>query len=352
MRGKSVLAAPRRLARKESRGSASPGAPFELYRTPLGKAVVARAEDYLPSLPANSLDLVMTSPPFALLREKAYGNLAQDAYVDWLVSFGPLVRRVLKETGSFVLDLGGAYQRGRPVRSLYNFRVLLRLCDECGFHLAEEFFWHNPAKLPSPIEWVNKRKIRAKDSVNTVWWLSKTERPKADVRNVRTAYSARMRKLFEDPSKFCAPTERPSGHGIGYKFARDNGGALPSNLLRYPNTESNSLYLRLCKRLGLRPHPARFPEALPEFFLRFLTEPGDAVADVFAGSNTTGAVAERLGRRWLAIECDRDYAAVSGLRFLDGWPDSAVRDYLDEARHGEALPLAVRPGCQGAEQAA
>jgi site-specific DNA-methyltransferase (cytosine-N4-specific) len=337
MQGKNAPATKRR-ARQHSVAAA----PFELYRTPLGRAVVGRAEEYLLTLPENSLDLIMTSPPFALLREKAYGNLAQDAYVDWLVSFGPLVRRVLKDTGSFVLDLGGAYQRGRPVRSLCNFRVLLRLCDECGFFLAEEFFWYNPAKLPSPIEWVNKRKIRAKDAVNTVWWLSRTEFPKADVRNVRIAYSARMRKLFADPSKFCEPTERPSGHGIGYNFARDNGGAIPSNLLRYPNTESNSLYLRLCKGLSIRGHPARYPEALPEFFIRFLTEPGDAVADIFAGSNTTGAVAERLGRTWLAVECDRDYAAASAFRFLADWSDGAVKEFFNELMHGSVLPLEVR----------
>jgi site-specific DNA-methyltransferase (cytosine-N4-specific) len=341
MPGKSATATLRRGVRKDI--LPHPSLAFELYHTQLGLAVVARAEDYLPTLPEKSLDLVMTSPPFALLREKAYGNPDQAVYVDWLVSLGPLVRRVLKDTGSFVLDLGGAYQRGLPVRSLYNFRVLLRLCDECGFFLAEEFFWHNPAKLPSPIEWVNKRKIRAKDSVNTIWWLSRTERPKADVRQVLTAYSARMRKLFEQPDQFCRPTERPYGHGIGYNFTRNNGGAIPSNLLRYPNTESNSLYLRLCKRLGLRPHPARFPEALPEFFIRFLTEPGDAVADIFAGSNTTGSVAERLGRRWLAVECDRTYAAASALRFMEGWPDGAIREYFDDACHSSQLPLTIGP---------
>ena len=160
------------------------GSSSELYGTDSGRLIVGEAENVLGELAADSVDLVVTSPPFALLRQKSYGNLEQSEYVDWLVSFGVLVRRVLKETGSFVLDLGGAYQRGKPVRSLYNFRVLLRMCDECGFHLAEEFFWHNPAKLPSPIEWVNKRKIRAKDSVNTVWWLSKTENPKADVSKV------------------------------------------------------------------------------------------------------------------------------------------------------------------------
>ena len=201
-------------------------------------------------MPAGSVDLVMTSPPFALLREKAYGNLDENDYVDWLVSFGPVVRRLLKDTGSIVLDLGGAYRRGPPVRSLYNYRVLLRLCDECGFHLAEEFFWHNPCKLPSPIEWVNKRKIRAKDSVNTVWWLSKTEHPKADVRRVLTDYSPGTGQLLAEPHKFCQPNDRPSGHDISLNFARDNGVAIPSNLLQYPNTDSNSLYLRLASVSG------------------------------------------------------------------------------------------------------
>jgi site-specific DNA-methyltransferase (cytosine-N4-specific) len=321
-----------------------PSASFEeLYRTPWGTAVVARSEDYLASLPDGCIDLVMTSPPFALLREKAYGNLNQADYVDWLVSFGPLVRRVLTETGSFVLDLGGAYQRGVPVRSLCNFRVLLRLCDECGFFLAEEFFWHNPAKLPSPIEWVNKRKIRAKDSVNTVWWLSKTPLPKADVRQVLTPYSGRMRLLLKDPSKFYSPDKRPSGHDIGTRFNADNGGAIPSNLLTYPNTDSNSLYLRLCKRFGMTRHPARFPEALPEFFIRFLTDPGDLVVDIFAGSNTTGRTAERLGRRWLAVDCDRAYVAASALRFMDGWSDETVRRYVVRVQGGRPYGLLIDP---------
>ncbi len=312
-----------------------PSASFqELYRTPLGKAIVARSEDYLASLPDAAVDLVVTSPPFALLREKAYGNLKQADYVEWLVSFGPPIRRVLKETGSFVLDLGGSYQRGVPVRSLCNFRVLLRLCDECGFFLAEEFFWHNPAKLPSPIEWVNKRKIRAKDSVNTVWWLSKTAAPKADVRKVLTPYSDRMRLLLKDPSKFFSPDKRPSGHDIGSGFNTDNGGAIPSNLLSYPNTDSNSLYLRLCKRFGVTTHPARFPEALPEFFIKFLTDPSDLVVDIFAGSNTSGRTAERLGRRWLAIDCDRAYVVSSALRFMDGWSPDAVQRYLARVQNG------------------
>jgi len=123
----------------------------------------------------------MTSPPFAMQRQKAYGNKNQADYIDWLVQFARQVHRVLKDDGSFVLDLGGAYEKGVPTRSLYNFRVLIRFCDDLGFFLAEDFYWFNPSKLPSPIEWVNKRKLRVKDAVNTVWWFSKTQWPKADI---------------------------------------------------------------------------------------------------------------------------------------------------------------------------
>ncbi len=286
------------------------------YSTQLGAAYVGDSLKLLTDLPDGSVNLVVTSPPFALQRQKEYGNLDQDDYVDWLIQFGRLVHQKLRDDGSFVLDLGGAYQKGIPVRSLYQFRVLLRFCDELGFHLAQEFFWHNPSKLPSPIEWVNKRKLRAKDTVNTVWWFSRSEWPKANVSNVLTEYSSRMKRLLEDPAAFYTPKQRPSGHQIGLAFATDNGGAIPSNLLQIPNTESNGVYLGACKELGVKGHPARFPSKLPEFFIRLLTDPGDLVVDIFAGSNTTGMVAESEGRRWLAFELNRDYVAASVLRFV------------------------------------
>lgn len=299
--------------------------PKPLYRTRLGEAYVGDALDLLKCLPDESIDLVITSPPFALQRQKEYGNVDQDKYVDWLLSFTIEVKRVLKNTGSFVLDLGGAYRKGRPVRSLYNYRVLIRLCDEQGWNLAEEFFWFNPSKLPSPIEWVNKRKIRVKDAVNTVWWLAKTDFPKADVTKVLVPYSERMKILLQNSEKYYSPKKRPSGHDISSRFSEDKGGAIPSNLLRIPNTESNSQYLRYCKIVGVKPHPARFPQKLPEFFIRFLTDPGDIVLDIFAGSNTTGAAAERLNRRWIAFEIDRTYLAASAFRFLGEMVENTVK---------------------------
>jgi len=316
-----------------------------LYRTQKGQAYVGDSQKLLSELPDGSIDLVVTSPPFALSRQKSYGNVGEAEYVNWIKPYGQEIFRVLKDSGSLVLDLGGAYRTGTPSRSLYNFRVLLSFCDEIGFHLAEDFYWYNPAKLPSPIEWVNKRKIRAKDSVNTVWWFGKTEFPKSSVRKVLVPYSDRMKKLIEDPERFYTPKKRPSGHEISDKFGKDNGGAIPSNLLSIPNTESNSSYLRLCEEFGLQRHPARFPSELPAFFIKMLTDEGDVVLDIFGGSNTTGFVAEALGRSWIAFDKDKDYVVSSIFRFLEGYSSKTVKEILDELRNPHANFLIRRSVC-------
>lgn len=296
------------------------------YRTEVGTQLIGDSRDMLRGLPPASVDLIMTSPPFALLRKKAYGNEDQHEYVAWLAEFGRLALPALKDTGSLVIDLGGAYERGVPTRSLYNYRVLIEFVDRLGYRLAQEFFWHNPSKLPSPIEWVNKRKIRVTDSVNTVWWLSKADYPKADVRKVLVEYSDKMKQLLKDPAKYYDPTERPSQHAISAGFARDNGGAIPKNLIALPNSESNSRYMRACKAIGVTRHPARFPEGLPRFFIEFLTDEGDLVVDIFSGSNTTGRAAERLGRRWLGCESNAEYAGASLMRFLDDYDLESADD--------------------------
>ncbi len=317
------------------------------YRAEYGAAFVGDSRELLEGLTASSVDLVMTSPPFALRRKKTYGNVDETEYVDWLIPFARGVHRVLKDTGSFVLDLGGAYRAGIPSRSLYNFRVLIALCDQVGFHLAEDFYWFNPAKLPSPIEWVNKKKMRAKDSVNTVWWFSKTAFPKADVRKVLAPYSDRMKKLLKDPDAFYQPNKRPSGHDISRGFDVDNGGAIPSNLLTIPNTDSNSYYLRMCKHFGLERHPARYPEELPSFFIKMLTEPGDLVLDIFAGSNTTGRAADRMARQWLSFDESLEYLKTSVFRFIDGMSESAAEKVLSKLENPDAdllLPRLPRDG--------
>ena len=193
-----------------------------------------------------------------------------------------------------------------------------------------------PRQAPTPIEWVNKRKLRLKDPVNTVWWLSKTAWPKADTTRVLQPYSGRMKKLLQDPLAYFTPKERPSQHFVSNTF-RDNGGSLPSHLLTIPNTESNGSYLRACKEAGATVHPARFPAGLPEFFIKLLTDPGDLVIDFFAGSNTTGMVAERLGRRWMSCDLELDYVAASAFRFLA--PTDDARAVYDAICSGHAPDL-------------
>lgn len=313
-----------------------------VYKTPNGATYNGNSVELIAQLEDNSIDLIMTSPPFALLRQKEYGNESQKEYIEWLAQFASAAYPKLKETGSLVIDLGGAYERGLPVRSLYNFRVLIYFCDVLHYHLAEEFYWFNPSKLPSPIEWVNKRKIRAKDSVNTVWWFSKGTNPKADIKKVLAPYSERMKELIKDPQKFYKAKDRPSGHSISYGFANDNGGAIPSNLLQISNSESNSKYLSLCKKLGIKAHPARFPAKLPEFFIKMLTDEGDNVVDIFGGSCTTGEVCERLNRKWKCFELDRQYVANSVFRFVpDSISDTTLKKLYDKICSGDNIDIDI-----------
>jgi site-specific DNA-methyltransferase (cytosine-N4-specific) len=268
--------------------------------------------DLLRQLPDQSVDLVVTSPPYALHFKKEYGNVAKDKYVTWLKPFGAEILRVLKPEGSFVLNIGGSYNQGSPTRSLYHFKALLMLCEEVGFHLAQECFWHNPAKLPSPAEWVTVRRQRVKDAVEYIWWLSKAPFPKANNRNVLNEYSADMKRLLKRGYR---AKQRPSGHIITAKFGQDHGGAIPSSLIERGNNESNSDYIRACAEAGYKAHPARFPRAIPEFFIKFLTDEGAIVLDPFAGSNMTGATAEILGRRWISAEIKSEYLLASKVRF-------------------------------------
>jgi site-specific DNA-methyltransferase (cytosine-N4-specific) len=268
--------------------------------------------DYLRECGPQSFDLIVTSPPFGLVRKKEYGNVDAEKYCEWFKPFGEEFKRVLKPNGSLVIDIGGAWIPGQPTRSLYHYELVIMLCRDLGFHLAQEFFWWSPSKLPTPAEWVTVRRIRVKDAVNCVWWLSPTPWPKASNRRVPAPYSDAMLGLLKNGYQ---PKLRPSGHDISDKFSIDNGAAIPPNLIAIPNTESNSYYLRYCRHHNLQPHPARFPADLPELFMRMLTDPGDTVLDPFAGSCVTGEVAERLKRKWVCVELVDEYLQGALARF-------------------------------------
>lgn len=290
--------------------------PSLTYETTLGRAFCGDAIETLQQhCEDESVDLIVTSPPFALQRPKSYGNVPPNEYVDWFLPFADEFWRVLKPSGSLVIDLGGSWEAGVPVKSLYAFELLIALCRRSvrPFVLAQDFYWYNPARLPSPAQWVTVKRVRVKDSVNYVWWLAKTASPDADNRRILRQYTSAMQKLLD--SGTYNRGARPSGHVVREGFVADNGGAIPPNILALSNTGNDSEYVRYCQSIGVQPHPARFPADLPAFFIEFLTRPGGLVVDPFAGSNVTGSVAERMDRRWLATDLEPSYIESSRSRF-------------------------------------
>lgn len=334
--------------------------PREVYRTVCGSMVWGDSQEWLPTLVDSSVSLVLTSPPFALTRKKEYGNHAEDKYVEWFDTYAEQFRRILRDDGSLVIDLGGAWLPGGPTKSLYQYKLLISLVEKHGFHLAEDFYWFNRAKLPGPREWVTKDRVRVKDAVNTIWWLSKTLHPKADNRRVLRPYSKSMLRLLRRGTYNSGM--RPSEHLIGENWAKDQGGAIPpnvievdqsidldtedvllggdpDNMLDFGNTSSSDSYHVFCRANELRQHPARFPRAVPEFFIKFLTDETDLVVDPFAGSNVTGEVAESLGRRWAGCELDLAYIPGSLGRF--------DRSQVTLTSAGTAAGLSLETGASG-----
>lgn len=291
-----------------------------IFKTPSGESWLGQSEHLAKQRFAHlagKVNLVLTSPPFPLLKQKRYGNLLGEEYLSWLKQFAPIIRQLLAPDGSVVLEMGNAWEAGRPEMSTLPLRALLEFQEAGDFVNCQQFVWNNPARLPSPAQWVNVERIRVKDSFTHIWWLSATPRPKADNRKVLVPYSQSMKRLLRSGQYNSG--RRPSEHSIGEdSFRSNNGGAIPSSVFSFSNTRADSPYLRHCRENGITPHPARMPEAIPEFFVRFLTDVGDLILDPFAGSNTTGAVAESLGRRWIAVERDPEYVRGSIGRFPGG----------------------------------
>ena len=295
-----------------------------MYQGDLGQVLRQRP---LPEY-ADQIQLILTSPPFPLNKKKKYGNLTGDAYLKWLTGLAALLRTFLKPDGSIVLELGNAWNPGSPTTSTLPLKALLGFLEAGNLNLCQEFICFNPARLPTPAQWVNIERIRVKDAFTRVWWMSPSERPKADNRKVLTKYSKSMQDLLRKGTYNSG--HRPSGHNIGTKsFLSDNGGAIPPNVLvpaeetedlplfevlPIANTRATDDYQEYCRNNGIPVHPARMQEKLAEFFIEFLTDEEDIVMDPFAGSNTTGSVAQRLGRKWISVELDPDYVAGAEVR--------------------------------------
>lgn len=308
----------------------------EAYKTDLGTMYQGTIESFLDEKGEEykgRVQLVFFSPPFPLNRKKAYGNLDGDEYLNWLKSLAPRLTELLKPGGSLVMELGNAWVKGKPAMSLLPLKALMAVAESADLNVCQQFICHNPARLPSPAQWVTIERIRVKDSYTHVWWMSPDEKPDASNTRVLREYSPAMRKLHERgsyndgerPSEFViSPTSFLTQHAgaippnaleLDEDFENDEAAEVRENFLRMANTASNDPYSRYCREYNLKRHPARMPAALPGFFVKMLTTEGDLVLDPFGGSNTTGAVAEQLGRRWVAIEPMGTYIDGSKGRF-------------------------------------
>lgn len=284
----------------------------------------------------NKVNLILTSPPYPLNKKKKYGNLNGKDYKIWLSNFAPLFSELLADNGSIAIELGNSWQPSKPLQSTLPMEALLEFLNhiDSDLKLCQEFICYNPSRLPSPAQWVTVNRIRTVDSYTRVWWMSKSDFPKADNTKVLRPYSKSMQQLLKK-QKF-NDGKRPSEHTISKKgFLKTNNGSiahnllefeqidearearLPHNVLSFSNTSSNDFFTKKCREENIIPHPARMPLGLAAFFIEFLTDKGDLVFDPFGGTNTTGYVAEKLKRKWITTEIEKEYFEQSIIRMKD-----------------------------------
>lgn len=312
----------------------------KLYKSSKGTLIQGNSVDLLKTNNLEELkgkiNLIVTSPPFPLNNKKQYGNEKGEEYKKWFESLAPIFSELLTPDGSLIIEIGNAWEPERPVQSLLHLECLFGLVKnkKSKLRLIQEFICYNPSKLPSPAQWVTVNRIRTVDSYTHVWWLAKTDFPKADNSKVLRPYSKSMLQLLKRQTYNAG--KRPSEHQISETgFLKDHGGSiahnffemeslderrdvrLPHSVLSFSNTNSNDYFLKTCRTKNITPHPARMSGGLVNFFIQFLTDEGDLVLDPFSGSNTTGYCAEKLDRNWISFEIKQDYIEQAIIRFSE-----------------------------------
>ncbi|MBQ7788507.1 MAG: site-specific DNA-methyltransferase [Clostridia bacterium] len=277
------------------------------------KFIVGKCEEVLTGFPDNSVDLIVTSPPYA--DQRVYGTteftIVPNDYVEWFIPKAREFYRVLSNKGSFVLNINDKVVDG--VQQLYVYELVIKLCKEVGFKLVRDYIWYNPATPPNIYS--TGKYGRTKKSHEYCFWFSKSEEWTFNLDPIRKPYSKDMQKFLEGKGKGGREDNmRPSTHSFNCsKVWTDNGGSDPGSVLEIANTSSNDEFYKLCKERGVS-HPARFPEKLAEFFILSGSNEGDIVLDPFSGSGTTAVVAAKNGRRWIGIDANSDYCDLANER--------------------------------------
>jgi site-specific DNA-methyltransferase (adenine-specific) len=260
----------------------------------------------LRKLPSRSVDMVITSPPYADQRKNSYGGVPEAKYIEWFTPIAQEVKRVLKPEGSFFINIKPHSKKGQ--RSLYVFKLIIALTEEIGFRFVDEFAW---TKLGVP----GKFKGKFKNAFEPVYHFSITDNfifnPYAVALPAKEVSVQRYRR------KSCGDTKNGSGFG-GMRKEIFSNVALPSNHLHIPQ-KSN-------QHTAQSKHPAVFPVELSDFFIKAFSNEGGVILDIFAGSGTVGVSSEKLGRRCILMEQKPEYVSIIKQRTIYHYNDTWAED--------------------------
>ncbi|MGR0185516.1 DNA methyltransferase [Azospirillum aestuarii] len=299
------------------------GVTLLIYSTDLGVALWAHAEDAASVIEPESVDLILTSPPYPVVT-RDYGRMDVPQWLDWMRRLTALWRDLLTDTGTLALNLGDVHVPGSPALSPYVERYVLSAIDECGLHLAGRMPWFSPTRIGN-IQWTSKAKVRPKRQVEHVVLLSKAANPSWDITRLPPVpFSPDTHRWWERKQRG-RMQKRPSDYDIREEaFEPKGAGALPGNLIVAAGAPGMDAYSRRCRAAGLPRHSARFPAEVPRSIILTCTAPGETVYDPMAGSNVTGSVAQELGRHWISSEVMLRSVQGSAFRF-DNLPGFSMK---------------------------
>ena len=274
-------------------------------------------EELMALLPDKSVNLIFTSPPYA--DQRVYGDdkdtkIAPDTYVEWFAPKASQMFRILKDDGSFILNINDKVVDG--FQHLFVLDLVLYLCRKIGFHLVRDYIWYNPATPPNVYS--TGKFGRTKKSHEYCYWFSKSDQWTFNMDSIRKPYGKGMQKYLNGEGKGTRKSNiRPSTHSFDCQKVWPNlGGADPGSIIRISNTASTDSFFKMCKELGIK-HPARFPVKLAEFFIKAGSNESDIVLDPFMGSGTTAVAAKNLSRHWIGFELNSDYCKLATQRVAE-----------------------------------
>jgi DNA modification methylase len=290
------------------------------FSTDLGIAILGCCETVFAST-REHISLVVTSPPYPLAVPRAYGNPTEKDYVDWICKTLEPVVRNLVPGGSICLNVSNdIFLTSSPARSLYRERLVLALHEKLGLWKMDELIWENKSKPPGPIRYASIDRTQLNVVFEPVYWF--TNNPhlvKSDNRRVLMEHNERHLKLIQQGGENRNASFSDGAYMLKPgQYRNPTEGKIPRNILSFGHRcAAQTAYKKAARELGLPVHGAPMPMKLAEFLIKFLSEPGDIIADPFSGSFTTAHAAERLGRRWIATDCMVEYVLGGATRFMD-----------------------------------